>query len=76
MQSAAATAKPYMQAAQTGMQVANALTPPETPGTPPPQAAPPNAQTLTQIAQQSPQMNIEQEAEMRKKRRMGLLGAS
>lgn len=70
-------AKPFMQAAQTGMQVAGALTPPSTPGAPPPQLPPQNgAQTLQALAQNSPQMDIEQEAEMRKKRRMGLLGGA
>lgn len=77
LESAATQAKPFMQAAQTGMQVAGALTPPETPGAPPPQLPQQNgAQTLQGLVQQSPQMNIEQEAEMRKKRRMGLLGAT
>ena len=68
------TAKPFMQAAQTGMQVAGALTPQGGPGAPPAQMAPPNAQTLQQLAEGSPQMDIQQEAEMRRKKRMGLLG--
>lgn len=60
---------------QTGMQVAGALTPQGGPGVPPPQAPQQSAQGLQAFAQQSPQMDIQAEAEMRKKRRMGLLGA-
>lgn len=73
--SAMSTAKPFVQAAQTGMQIAGALTPQGGPAPAAPQLPQQNgAQTLQALAQQSPQMNIEQEAEMRKKRRMGLLG--
>lgn len=73
--SALKTAKPFMDAASTGMQVAGAMNQPEQGAPPPPQLAPQmGAQTLQQLAQGAPQYDAGQDAEMRKKRRMGLLG--
>lgn len=69
-----AQAKPFMDAAGTGIQTANALMPPEDQMPAPPQLPQQmGAQTLQQLAQ-APQMDVMAEAEMRKKRRMGLLG--
>lgn len=74
--SALKTAKPFMDAAGTGMQVAGAMTPPEQGAPPPPQLAPQmGAQTLETLAQRDPQAELMAEAEQRKKRRIGLLGA-
>lgn len=68
------TAKPFMDAAGTGVQFAGALNQPD--NLPPPPQLPQQmgAQTLTAIAQQQPAAGIEQEAEMRRRRRLGLLG--
>ena len=71
--SALKTATPFMNAASTGLQVAGALTPPEQPMAPPQLAQQDGGQTLQALAQQ-PQFDAGQEAEMRRKRRMGLLG--
>ena len=70
-----AKAKPFMDAAGTGMQVAGAMNQPEQ-GAPPPPQLPQQmgAQTLQALAQGSPQYDAGQDAEMRRKRRMGLLG--
>jgi hypothetical protein len=70
-------AKPMMDAAGTGMQVANALQEPEQ--GPPPQmiqntGGPESLAALYQSAQQGAQAQIDKEAEMRKARRRGLLG--
>jgi len=68
------TAKPFMDAAGTGVQVAGALNQPDSLPPPPQLPQQMGAQTLTAIAQQQPQAGIEQEAEMRRRRRLGLLG--
>lgn len=52
---AAKTAKPFMDAAGTGMQVANAMTPQEQPTTPPAVTAPVPGMTLQQLADQNQQ---------------------
>lgn len=70
-------AKPLMDAAGTGMQVANALQEPEQ--GPPPQmiqntGGPESLAALYQSTQQGAQAQIDKEAEMRKARRRGLLG--
>ena len=71
-----AQAKPFMDAAGTGMKVVGAMTPPEQGAPPPPQLAPQmGAATLETLAQRNPQAELMAEAEQRKKRRMGLLGA-
>lgn len=72
--SALKTAKPFMDAAGTGMQVAGAMNKPEQPIQAPQLAPQMGGQTLQTLAQASPQPDVMQEAEMRKKRRMGLLG--
>lgn len=70
------TAKPFMDAAGTGIQTAQALTPPDQAAPPPPQLPQQmGAQTLQSLAQRDPQADVMAEADMRKKRRMGLLGA-
>ncbi len=71
-------AKPALDAAGTGVQVANALQDQPT-QTPPPQIVPTagGAESLTslfQAAQQGAQGQIDKEAEIRKARRRGLLG--
>ena len=66
--------KPFMDAAGTGVQVAGALTPQDQPMAPPQLAQQDGGQTLQAIAQQ-PQYDAGQAAEMRRKRRQGLLGA-
>jgi len=68
------TAKPFMDAAGTGVQVAGALNQPDSLPPPPQLPQQMGGQTLTAIAQQQPQAGIEQEAEMRRRRRLGLLG--
>jgi hypothetical protein len=67
-------AKPFMDAASTGMQVAGSMNQPEQAPPPPQLPQQMGAQTLQQLAQGNPQANVMAEAEMRKKRRMGLLG--
>ena len=65
-------AKPFMDAASVGMQAAGAF--PDDPMVQPPQLPQQmGAQTLQSLAQQ-PQFDAGQMAEMRKKKRMGLLG--
>lgn len=64
--------QPAMSAIGTGVQAAGMFQEPEMPIQPPQLAPQTGSQTLQALA--SPQSNIAQEAEARKKRRMGLLG--
>ena len=66
--------KPIMDAASTGIQTAQSMTPQQQPMQAPQLQQQNGAQTLQALAQQ-PQFDAGQEAEMRRKRRMGLLGA-
>ncbi len=70
-------AKPLLDAAGTGMQAANSFQDPQT--APPPQMVPstggPESLTaLYQSTQQGSQAQIDKESQLRKARRMGLLG--
>lgn len=68
-------AKPFMDAASTGIQTAQSMMPPDQLIAPPQLPQQMGAQTLQALAQQLP-FDAGQMAEMRKKRRMGLLGGA
>ena len=68
-------AKPFMDAASTGIQTAQSMMPQDQPIAPPQLPQQMGAQTLQALAQQLP-FDAGQMAEMRKKRRMGLLGGA
>lgn len=67
--------QPAVSAIGTGVQAAQAFNEPEMPIQPPQLAQQTGAQTLQALAQ-APQFDAGQQAEARKKRRMGLLGSA